>query len=80
MRSKVRQIEVRKMVNLGRMPTFLSMMHRHLEKENSGEGDGGTSFSGTVTFNVPVDLLSLTISDKALLREVESVALTYRSK
>ena len=74
MRSKNRALNVVKRVNFGHMPVFLSMMHRHLEKEKPAVE------AGKVTFQVPVDLLGLSISDQTLIKEVSSVELTYRAK
>ena len=73
MRSKNRTVEVIKRVNFGHMPVFVSMMHRHLEKERPAVEEGKIA-----TFQVPVDMLKLTISDQTLIKEIESVELTYR--
>ena len=78
MRSKNRIVEVRKAVNLGKMPTFLAFMHRHLEKENS-LADCTVAPNSRVDFTVPVDLFQLTISDSSLLKGIESVTLTYEA-
>jgi hypothetical protein len=77
MRSKDRIIEVKKATNLGYIPAFLSFMHRHLEKEQS---EGKCAGFGEVEYQVPVDLLGLSVSDGALVREIESVTLTYKPK
>lgn len=76
MRSANRTIDVTKAVNLGHMPAFISFMHKHLEKENGG----GTRRGLEVAYTVPVDLLQLTVDDPSLVREIESVTLTYRAK
>ena len=78
MRSANRVIRVKKATNLGVMPLFVSMMHRHLEKEKPV---GTKNLLGLVTeYSLPVDFLSLSIDDAALIREVSSVTLTYRAK
>lgn len=76
MRSKDRAIHVTKAINLGHMPAFVSFMHRHLEKEAQPVEAKGEH----AEFQVPVDLLKLTVDDASLVREVESVTLTYRSR
>ena len=77
MKSVNRTIQVRKATNLGVMPLFISMMHRHLEKEKP-VGVKTPTASG-VNYSLPIDLLSLSIDDQSLLREVASVTLTYRT-
>ena len=76
MKSANRTIQVRKAINLGVMPLFISMMHRHLEKEKPV---GVKIPAGGVNYSLPIDLLSLSIDDQSLLREVASVTLTYRT-
>ena len=76
MKSTNRIIQVKKATNLGVMPLFVSMMHRHLEKEKP---TGVKTFNGS-EYSLPIDLLSLSIDDKSILREVSSVTLTYRAK
>ena len=77
MKSANRTIQVQKATNLGVMPLFISMMHRHLEKEKPV----GVKIpvAGGVSYSLPIDLLSLSIDDQSLLREVSSVTLTYRT-
>ena len=76
MRSANRVLRVKKATNLGVMPLFVSMMHRHLEKEKPT----GAKTSSGVDYTLPVDLLALSIDDKSLLREVSGVTLTYRAQ
>ena len=75
-RSKERLIECSKSVNLGYLPVFLAFGHRHLEKE---QPEGKVADFGTVNYSIPVDLLGLSVSDGALLREIADVTFTYRA-
>lgn len=75
MRSNNRTVSVSKAVNLGYMPVFVSMIHRHLEKEKA---TGVVADFGTVDFAVPVDMLRLSVSDPELVRSVSGVTFTYR--
>ena len=70
-----RTIEITKAINFGRLPVFLGFMQRHLEKE---QPTGMVSDFGTVDYQVPVDLLRLSVADLSLVKGVESVILTYR--
>lgn len=75
MRSKQRTIEVSKAVNLGTMPVFVRMIHRHFEKEIPSEAAvWGTAFD----YEAPVDLLKLCVTDKSLVENVESIVFTYK--
>ena len=74
MKSKNRTIEVNKASNLGTMPMFIQMTHRHFEKENPPEA---FSVGSVKTYRAPVDLLRLTVSDPALTRDIEEVTFTY---
>ena len=75
-RSTNKSIRIKKATNLGVMPLFISMMHRHLEKEKPV----GEKVPAGVNYALPIDLLSLSIDDKSLLKEVSGVTLTYRTK
>ena len=78
MKSRSKLMEVRKALNIGTMPVFVQMVHRHFEKENpKASEEWGSSFGGTSTYEAPVDLLKLTVSDPALVRDVEGVEFTY---
>ena len=74
MKSKNRTIAVSKALNLGTMPMFIQMIHRHFEKENPPEAFKAGSEK---TYKAPVDLLRLTVSDPALTSDVEEVTFTY---
>lgn len=74
MKSKVRTIEVSKAINIGTMPMFIQMIHRHFEKENPAEA---FSVGQVKTYRAPVDLLRLTVSDPTLTSDVEEVTFTY---
>ena len=76
-RSQNRIIEIKKSINHGHLPTFLSMMHRHLEKE---QPEGTIEGIANVGYELPIDLLGLTVVDKSLLKDISSVTLTYRTK
>jgi len=77
-KSRNRTVPVSKAVNLGAMPTFVRLAHRHFEKEcpPAIAGWGGHELS----YEAPIDLLRLAVSDKTLVQDVESVTFTYRSK
>lgn len=75
MRSKQRAIEVSKAVNLGTMPVFVRMIHRHFEKEVPLEA---TVWGNTSEYEAPVDLLKLAVADKSLVDDVESIVFTYK--
>ena len=72
-RSQNRTINVTKAINLGHLPTFLSFAQRHLEKEQANGATGRE-------FQIPVDMLRMSLSDPSLLAEVDSVTLTYKAK
>ena len=76
-RSKVSQehLEVVKRINLGHIPLFIQLAHKGLEKSMPE----GTVDSGGTSFNVPKDILSLSISKPEILEAIESVEVVYRS-
>lgn len=71
MKSKSKALEVRKAVNIGTMPVFVQMIHRHFEKENPAEHESRGSYAA------PLDLLRLSVSDPALLTDIERIVFTY---
>ena len=76
MKSNNRTIEVSKAANIGTMPVFVQMIHRHFEKENPSPAE--TFAAGSrMTYKAPVDLLRLTISEPALTSDMEEVTFTY---
>ena len=74
MRSRNRAISASKAVNLGAMPTFVQLVHKHFEKECPSEV---TIHGQSAEFAAPLDLLRMSITDKALVEEVESVTFAY---
>ena len=75
MKSSLRPINVVKRLNLGHMPVFVSMMHKHLEKEQSV----GSRIGSEVEFRVPIDLLKITVGDVSLLRDLAEVTFVYQA-
>jgi hypothetical protein len=71
------QINVVKRINMGYLPLFLQMAHRALEK---GQPVPVSTQGGESTFNVPKDILRLTVTDAKLLENIESVQFTYGTK
>lgn len=68
-------VEIKKHVNLGHMPLFVSMIHRHLEK---GQPNGTPStFGSVVNFTVSKDLLRLSVSNEDLLKDIDEITFTY---
>lgn len=61
--------------NLGHIPLFVSVAHRHLEKEQAV----GEKFMENTTYQVPVDLLRLTIPEE-MLDGIKEVVFTYRRR
>ncbi len=55
---------------LGGLPTYLSIFHRHLEKEKPID-------TASHTFSVPVDLLRLNFPPE-LVAEIAEISLSYR--
>ena len=76
MRSKDRSVPVSKAVNLGAMPVFVQMIHRHFEKENPPVV---ASWGKSAEFEAPLDLLRLSLSDKTLADGIESVTFVYKN-
>ena len=68
------RIEVIKRINLGHIPLFLQLAHKGLEKSNP---EGETSQDGT-KFNVSTDLLNISVSNQAILENVERVDVVYQ--
>ena len=77
MKVKSHVIEVSKAINLGTMPVFVQMVHRHFEKENPTAQE---SWGSSATYGAPVDLLKLTVSDPTLLTDLTSVEFTYAKR
>lgn len=72
MKSKAtKEIVIVKGSKLGGLPTYLSVFHRHLEKEKPSDPDK------TRRFSVPVDLLRLNFP-AGLVDEIAEVDLVYR--
>lgn len=65
-----KEIVIVKEAKLGGLPTYLSVFHRHLEKEKPSDNP-------TRTFSVPVDLLRLNFPAE-LVDEIEEVDLVYQ--
>ena len=71
------QIEFKKHTNLGKLPLFVSIIHRHLEKEKTGPSPADVVCG---TYNVPVDLLSLSIADDDLLTGIAAIDFHYQKR
>ena len=75
MKKHAKVIDVIKRINHGIVPVFVTMIHRHLEKEKPGP----TSTQGRMHhYEVPVDLLMLSVP-KELSHDVESVEFVYQA-
>ena len=68
-------IEVRKCVNIGYFPLFVSAGQRHLEKGSPEPIEGCER-----TYQVPVDVMRLSVSNPALLEGIDSIEFSYRAK
>lgn len=74
-RSKVNHpISVQKRTDVGRLPLFLEMGHRQLEK---GQPDGVVAGDFTMCFTVPVDILRLSKISEGLLNGIEEITFFY---
>jgi len=69
-------VEIKKAVNLGHFPLFVSMAHKSLEK---GAPRAKEAFGGSMVYNIPVDLLRLSVGNEELLKNVESVEFIYKT-
>ena len=69
-------VDCTKAINLGHMPLFVSMIHRHFEKEmpltvNTPGAD--------VSISAPVDMMRLSVANEELIDDIAEVSFTYRS-
>lgn len=67
------RVEVIKRVNLGHIPLFLQLAHKGLEKANPA----GEAEAGGVRFNVPKDLLQVSVGDPKIFDSVERIDVIY---
>ena len=76
MRSKQAQhtISVIKRIKLGALPLFVQLAHKGLEK---GQSEPIATYGQSKVFVVPKDILGVSISDKTLFEDVESIELLY---
>lgn len=72
-------IEVTKRVDQGRLPLFLEMGHKHLEK-GQPTAHGSDFFDGSKAFTVPVDILRLSHVPEDILDGIEEITFAYRAK
>ena len=67
-------VNVIKRVNLGHIPLFVQLAHKGLDKSIPEVKID----AGDTVFNVSKDILSLSISDAAVLEPIESIEFVYR--
>lgn len=75
MPSKNRTIAVSKAINLGTMPVFVQMIHKHFEKENPPHV---ASQWNSAEFEAPIDMLRLSLTDKTLADNIENITFAYK--
>ena len=73
---KTNYIEIHMQRGTRGFPLFITLAHRHLQKELPTVPEGA---KGGV-FHVPTDLLSLLKIDPAIIEEIESVEMIYAKK
>ena len=69
-------IQATKRVNLGKLPVFLQMGHRSLEKSQPP----GVPYLGDTSFVLSKDILGMSITDPTLLEDIECVTMIYGGK
>lgn len=76
MRSKQAQftIEALKRVQLGAIPLFVQLAHKGLEKSAPKPK---TTLGKAEIYVVPKDIMNLSVSDKALLEDIEAIEFHY---
>lgn len=73
--NKQEALIVTKNRNIGLLPKFIQLGHRGLEKSAPAPIVAGRGFS---SFNVPVDIIGLSISDQSLTVGIESLTFNYK--
>ena len=70
-------ISVIKRVSIGHLPLFIQLAHKALEK---GQADGIPTNDGGKVFNIPKDILGLSVNSPDILTQVESIEFTYKKE
>ena len=68
------QVEVVKRINLGHFPLFIQLAHKSLEKAMP---EGVKTSNGGTTFVVPKDILTLSVTNQAILDNITSIEFVY---
>jgi len=71
------RINATKRVNMGMIPLFVQLGHQGLTKSDpTPVGQAGK----LKVYNIPKDILSVSVSDPKLYEDIESIEFVYRSK
>lgn len=68
------KLSVIKRVNLGHIPLFVQLAHKGLEKSVQE----GTKCEDGTSFNIPKDILALSVSNPTILEAIESIEFVYK--